>query len=95
MKLDDHPVAQIATVVTLIVALVGGAWTVLELHRDLEAVATMLREIKDDQGEAITTSEVRHGTRGAEHREMSAIINRLDGLVTACQRNQHMGVMGE
>ena len=79
---DEHPVLRWLAVLALVVGVGGGTWKVLELSRDISEVKSMLAEIKDDQAEAINTSDTRFTTRGNEHRDMARTINRIDGVLS-------------
>ena len=70
--LDQHPVVQWAT------------YSVVEIHKDLDDVTTMLRDIQDDQADDTAASDTRFQTRADEHRDIAEGVNWLRGALNTC-----------
>ena len=90
--LDEHPVVRWVAVIALVAGIGGGAYSVVEIHKDLDTVITMLRDIQDDQADATRLSDTRFDTRGDEHRDIARIINHINGVLSV---TPHIGAKSD
>ena len=72
--MKDHPIIAWAGVLTLVVALASGAWTVLDMRSQLD-------RIEDHLADADEQSDQRFSVRADEHRWLGTEINRVLGTV--------------
>ena len=79
--LDQHPIIQWVAVATMAAAVGGGAFSIYGLHKQLDDVATMLRDIQDDQADSGRSSDARFQTRADEHRDIAQGVNWLRGAL--------------
>ena len=89
MLLDEHPVIQWVAVGALVAGVGGGAYSVVEIHKDMDTLISLMREIQDDQADAIISSDSRFQTRADEHRDLAQSINWIRGALSATSEHGH------
>ena len=90
---DQNLVVRWVTIAVAFAAIGGGAFSIVQIHKDLTDITTMLRDIQDDQADGTAASDTRFQTRADEHRDIAEGVHWIRGAMAmnACvgRPNEH------